>query len=95
MIKFSIIVPVYNREKLISQTIESVIAQTYKNWECIIIDDNSTDLTNESIKYFMSQDSRIKMFKSKKIASGAPSCRNIGIKESSGTHIIFWIVMTF
>lgn len=89
MIKFSIIIPVYNREKLISQTIESVIIQTYKNWECIIIDDNSNDSTIESIKNYVEQESRIKIFKSKRRASGAPSCRNIGIKKSTGTHIIF------
>ena len=51
--QISIIIPVYNREKLIKRAIESVIHQSYKNWECIVIDDNSTDLTRESINNYI------------------------------------------
>ena len=89
MTKFSVIIPVYNREKLIKRAIESVIHQSYKNWECIVIDDNSTDLTRESINNYIKNDSRIKIFSSKNPACGAPACRNIGIKKSTGTYIIF------
>ena len=89
MTKFSIIIPVYNREKLIKRAIESVIHQSYKKWECLVIDDNSTDLTRKSINDYIKNDSRIKVFRSKKAGSGAPACRNIGIKKSTGTHIIF------
>jgi len=57
----SIIIPVYNGEKYISDTIQSVIDQTYKNWELIIVDDGSTDNTAEIVKQF--NDSRISYIK--------------------------------
>lgn len=57
----SIIMPAYNAEKYISEAIESIINQTYTNWELLICDDNSTDKTYEIAKSFM--DERIKLFK--------------------------------
>ena len=57
----SIIIPVYNGEKYISDTIQSVIDQTYKNWELIIVDDGFTDNTAEIVKQF--NDSRISYIK--------------------------------
>ena len=59
----SIIVPVYNREELICETLDSIIMQTYTNWECIIIDDHSTDKTVDVILSYSLNDSRIKIFK--------------------------------
>ena len=57
----SIIMPVFNGEENISESIESVIQQTYKNWELIVIDDASNDATYEKVSSY--QDSRIKIFK--------------------------------
>ena len=58
----SIITPSYNSEKFISETIKSVLNQTYKNWEMLIIDDASKDKSTQIINTFCKQDSRIKLF---------------------------------
>ncbi len=52
MVEVSIIIPVYNRAHYISKTLDSIIDQTFKNWECIVVDDGSTDHTLEFIKFY-------------------------------------------
>lgn len=81
----SIIVPAYNCEKYIAQCIESILNQTYKNIEIIIINDGSTDTTEEKIKFY--KDKRIKYHKNKN--RGVSETRNYGIKESKGEYICF------
>lgn len=56
--KVSIITPSYNSSKYIYQTVESVLAQTYKNWELIIVDDHSTDDSNKIIEEYCKKDNR-------------------------------------
>lgn len=82
----SIIVPVYNAEEFINDTIKTVQDQTYKNWELIMIDDCSTDRSTEQILKYKSD--KIKLIKLKK-NSGAAICRNTGIKEAKGRYIAF------
>ena len=82
----SIIIPVYNREKTILKAINSVIYQTYSNWELIIVDDCSTDKTAIIISKI--DDSRI-FFHQLKVNSGAGAARNFGIKKSKGNFISF------
>ncbi|MDD9898964.1 MAG: glycosyltransferase [Candidatus Melainabacteria bacterium] len=65
MPKVSVVVPSYNRADYISETIESILAQTFKDFELIFIDDGSTDKTEELVKAFASQDERVKYFKQK------------------------------
>ena len=60
--KVSILVPVYNREDLIGQTLNSALNQTYKNIEIIVVDNSSTDNTWEVVQSYEKQDSRIKAF---------------------------------
>jgi len=81
----SIIIPVYNGEKYISDTIQSVIDQTYKNWELIIVDDGSTDNTAEIVKQF--NDSRISYIK--KNNTGVSDTRNVGAMISKGEILSF------
>ncbi|MGB3902114.1 MAG: glycosyltransferase family A protein, partial [Bacteroidales bacterium] len=81
----SIIIPVYNGEKYISDTIQSVIDQTYKNWELIIVDDGSTDNTAEIVKQF--NDSRISYIK--KNNTGVSDTRNVGAMISKGEILCF------
>lgn len=83
----SIIIPLYNSEKYIEETIKSVLDQTYKNWEMLIIDDCSTDNGAEIVKKYQ-DDKRIKYFKLD-INSGAAVCRNKGIELSNGEYIAF------
>lgn len=82
----SIITPSYNTGRFISATIESVLNQTYSNWEMIIVDDCSTDDTDEIIKNYT--DYRIRYFKKSK-NTGAADSRNIALKEAKGEWIAF------
>ena len=70
--KVSIIIPVYNAEKFIGETIESVISQTYTDWEILILNDRSTDRSYEIIQEYAQKDKRIKTIDSEK---------NIGVVE--------------
>ena len=83
----SIITPSYNTAKYIGKTIESVQAQTYKNWEMIIVDDCSSDNTDEVVASYMS-DKRIKYIKNEK-NSGAAVSRNRALREARGRWIAF------
>jgi teichuronic acid biosynthesis glycosyltransferase TuaG len=84
----SIITPVYNSEKFISETIQSVLNQTYENWEHLIVDDCSTDNSWEIINSFASQDKRIKSFRLNS-NSGSGVARNLAIKNAKGKYISF------
>src|SRR5690554_3761048 len=83
----SIIMPAYNAENTIKESIQSVIKQTYANWELIIIDDCSQDGTIEIITRFL-HDKRITLLKNKE-NSGVAKTRNIGIKSAKYEYIAF------
>lgn len=83
----SIITPSYNTANFISETINSVLSQTYNNWEMIIVDDCSTDNTDEIVKPFL-VDTRIRYLKNKK-NSGAAVSRNYALREAKGKWIAF------
>jgi len=85
MIKFSIVIPLYNKENNIAATIESVLIQSYEDFEVIIVDDGSTDNSLAVLKRY--NDPRIKLFSQEN--SGVSSARNCGIKESSFEFIAF------
>jgi glycosyltransferase involved in cell wall biosynthesis len=82
----SIVIPTYNHAKFIGKALESVIDQTYKNWEAIVIDNNSTDDTDKVINQY--NDPRIKYLKINNDGVIAKS-RNLGIKEAKGEWIAF------
>ena len=83
----SIIMPSYNTAKFISETIESVLAQTYTNWELIIVDDCSTDDTDAVVRPYLA-DGRIRYIKNEK-NSGAAVSRNRALREAKGKWIAF------
>ncbi len=83
----SIIMPSYNTTKYIAESIQSVLNQTYTNWELIIVDDCSTDNTDDVVKQFLA-DSRIKYLKNEK-NSGAAISRNRALREAKGKWIAF------
>lgn len=84
---FSIIIPTYNRAHMLPKTIESVINQTFSDWELIIVDDGSTDNTKVLIEEFIEKDARIKYIYQENAERSA--ARNNGIENASGEYICF------
>lgn len=82
---FSIIMPAYNRADIISDSIQSIIDQTYENWELLVCDDASTDNTQKVVRSFA--DSRINYLKLEKV--GAAQARNIGLSQAKGDYIAY------
>lgn len=81
----SVIIPTYNRVDLLMETLQSLENQQYRNLECIIVDDGSTDNTGEKVKSFQSKHLLVKFFSQNN--SGACAARNKGFEESSGSYI--------
>lgn len=88
MSKVSIIMPAFNSATYLEETINSVLAQTHKDWELLIADNNSTDTTAELIHSFTRKDSRIKYIEASE-QKGAGFARNQAIKAASGRFIAF------
>jgi glycosyltransferase involved in cell wall biosynthesis len=87
----SIIIPIYNRETLIQETIQSIKAQTYTNWECIIVDDGSTDNTVNYTKELIEGDLRFQLYERPiEIIKGPSACRNYAFKKAKGDYIQFF-----
>lgn len=84
--KVSIILPTYNRAYILSRAIESVLKQTYLNWELIVVDDGSKDDTEDRVKAF--EDSRIQYIHYEENCGGNHA-RNLGMKNSTGEYIAF------
>lgn len=84
----SIIIPTFNRSSLLPETLESVQKQTFKDWECIIVDDGSIDDTEQVVQKIIIEDPRFSYYKRpEKYSRGASSCRNFGFEQSSGKYI--------
>ena len=87
-IKFSIVMPAYNAEKEILASIESVLKQTYTNYEFLIIDDCSTDNTYNIVKAVEKDNSRMRLIRHE-VNKKAGGARNTGIREATGEYILF------
>tara|TARA_B100001146_G_C16195365_1_gene441373 strand:- start:1171 stop:2094 length:924 start_codon:yes stop_codon:yes gene_type:complete len=86
--KVSIIIPIYNRVHLISETLKSIRDQTYTNWECIIVDDHSTDGTFELLSELARKDSKIRVYlKPDHLPKGPSASRNYGLSLAEGEFI--------
>ena len=84
----SIIIPVYNCETFIGVTLDSIITQTYVDWECILVDDHSKDNVLVLLKEYEEKDSRFRVYsRPLSIQKGANSCRNFGFTKASGNYI--------
>ncbi len=84
----SIITPLYNSESFVAETIESVLAQTYSQWEMLIVDDCSTDQSVAIVQQYAKRDPRIKLIQLR-TNSGPAVARNTGIRAAEGRYIIF------
>lgn len=82
----SVLMPTYNREKFVGEAIESVLSQTYPNFELLVVDDGSTDKTKSVVQKYLT-DPRVKYFY--KENGGQSSGRNLGFKNSKGDYIAF------
>ncbi len=86
----SIIIPSYNRATLIKETLQSVVAQTSPDWECIVVDDGSTDDTVNVVSAFAKADSRIHLFQREQAyASGGNGARQMGLEKATSDWVMF------
>lgn len=83
----SIIIPVYNSEEYIERCLNSVIAQSYKDWECIIVDDGSTDRSFSILESWAKRESRFNVLR--QANAGAGIARNAGIEQAKGEYLVF------
>lgn len=83
----SVIVPVYNQERYLEECISSIRRQTLAEWECLIINDGSSDSSGEIARRFSEADSRIRYFEQKN--RGVSSARNLGMRRASGRYLCF------
>ena len=86
-VKISVIVPVYNVEKWLNMCIDSILAQSYKNLEVILVNDGSTDKSKDICDSYSKKDNRVRVLNIKN--SGQSVARNIGLKEAKGDYILF------
>lgn len=92
---FSIVIPVYNAENKISRSIQSIINQTFVDWELVLVDDGSNDNSLNICNEFSSADTRIRVFS--QTNQGVSSARNLGLRLSKGRYVTFvdaddWLV---
>lgn len=85
----TIIIPTYNRAAIIPATLDSIIAQDYKDWECVVVDDFSTDNTHDVIKQYAEKDNRFRYLKNER-KKGAQGARNTGLFHCNTEWIIFF-----
>lgn len=86
-LKISVIIPVYNAENYVSRCIESVLAQTYNDWQMILVDDGSKDKSLEICQKYADADNRISVMHQENAGPGI--ARNAGIAEASGSYVVF------
>jgi len=85
----TVITPLFNAQDFIGETIESVLDQTYQNWEMIIVDDCSTDNSRDIVKKYEAKESRIKLIELEKNFGGPARPRNVGLDISKGDYLAF------
>ncbi len=83
----SIIIPFYNTEKYFEKCLSSIKAQTFSTFECLLIDDGSTDKSREIAQKYVEEDSRFILLNDKHI--GYPACKNLGLDKAKGEYVCF------
>ena len=86
-ISISVLMPVYNSEKFLLETVQAVINQSYINWELILVDDGSTDNSKEICTKLMNDDKRIKYIFQENL--GVSHTRNVALENAQGKYIVF------
>ncbi len=85
----SVLIPSYNRGRLLAETLTSLIGQSYPRWEAIVVDDGSTDNSDAVGADFAARDNRIRYIKRNRQARGAPTCRNIAFENATAEFVMF------
>lgn len=87
----SVITPTFNRAHLLGEMLDSILAQSYQNWECIVVDDGSSDNTDSVMASYKAADVRFQyLHRAPERIKGANACRNIGLEAAKGAYIIFF-----
>ena len=87
----SIIIPMYNAEPFIGKMIDCILAQTYSDWELLVVDDGSSDSSREIVAEYATKDSRIHLIlRPEERTKGGNPCRNIGLENAVGEYIVFF-----
>lgn len=87
----SIVIPMYNAEPFIGKMIDCILAQTYSDWELLVVDDGSTDTGKRIVAEYAAKDPRIKlMVRSEERTKGGNTCRNIGLENVAGEYVVFF-----
>lgn len=90
MQKVSIVIPTFNSSKHLKATLDSVLLQTYANWECILVDDGSIDVTETISVNYQEKDNRFQLYKRPEdLPKGPSSARNYGVTKTKGDYLIF------
>jgi glycosyltransferase involved in cell wall biosynthesis len=87
-VRASFVIPCYNREKILSATLDCVLRQTVHNWEAIVIDDGSVDRSLEVARSYQLRDPRVRVMQRQGSRQGANICRNQGLTSAAGDYII-------
>jgi glycosyltransferase involved in cell wall biosynthesis len=85
--RVSVVMPVYNRASVVGRAIESVMAQSFEDWELIVVDDGSSDDTREVVREFIQRDSRVRLVEGQR--GGVSRARNTGVEASHGSIVAF------
>lgn len=86
----SIIMPTFNHEKELAVMIESIIHNTYTDWELLAVDDGSDEPTLRLLLHYAQEDNRIRLLHRDRLPKGAPTCRNIGMNAARGEYVVFF-----
>ena len=85
----SVIVPCYNRARLIGETLSSLTAQSHSAWECVVVDDGSSDDSARVVGRHVSADGRFRFVERQRGPKGGSACRNIGLAAAGGEYVVF------
>lgn len=85
----SIVIPTYNRAKVIPAALNSIVVQSYQDWECIVVDDYSEDDTESVVNSYVAKDNRFSYCKNER-TKGAPGARNTGLYQAKGEWVLFF-----
>lgn len=86
----SIVMPVFNHTEELKAMLDSVVANTFQDWELLAVDDGSDEETKNALRQYATQDERIHVIPRNRVPKGAQTCRNIGLEQARGEYVVFF-----